>query len=54
MFIRLPAGCSFKSGTAFTFDGSFAGGGVNCGNGDKFTNAFVSGQTAVFATICND
>lgn len=54
MYITLPAGCGIFGGYGYVFDGSFAGGGVNCGDGDKFTKAFVDGQTVYFATICNE
>jgi hypothetical protein len=54
LFITLPAGCQFVDGYTYVFDGSFSGGGTNCGDGDKFTRAIVVGQTVYFTTLCND
>ena len=61
MFITLGAGCSFFDGYSYVFDGSFqtvtAGGEVKkegCGDGDKFTKAFVAGNTVYFAAVCHE
>jgi hypothetical protein len=54
LYITLPAGCQFVDGYTYVFDGSFSGGGTNCGDGDKFTRAIVVGQTVYFTTLCND
>lgn len=54
MFITIGVGCSFVSGYTYVFDGSFAGGGAICGDGDKFTTAIVDGPTVFFTTVCND
>lgn len=54
LFITVGPGCSFVEGYTYIFDGSFAGGGENCGDGDKFTAAIVSGSTVYFSVHCNE
>lgn len=54
MYITLPSTCHYDDGYTYVFDGSFSGGGENCGDGDKFTKAIRDGQTVYFATICNE
>jgi hypothetical protein len=54
MYISLPSDCHYSDGYSYVFDGSFSGGGVNCGDGDKYTSAFKSGPTVYFTTLCNE
>jgi hypothetical protein len=50
LFVTLPAGVAFVDGQTYTFDGSF----FNCGDGDKYTAAYRSGNTVYFVRTCNE
>ncbi|MFZ5871328.1 MAG: hypothetical protein ACOYXW_12510 [Actinomycetota bacterium] len=54
LYITLGPGGRFVDGYTYVFDGSFAGGGENCGDGDKFTTAVLSGSTVYFSVYCNE
>lgn len=50
LIVSLPAGATLVAGTAYTFDGGLQ----NCGNGDKYQAAAISGNALVFYGACHE
>jgi hypothetical protein len=50
LVLQVPAECSLVTGAAVVFDGGLQ----NCGNGDKYQNAKIVGDTVYFYGACHE